>query len=66
MALGNIVLMAQSSFADLLGRPNVETQRVLSASEGSGAAYVSLFRSEDFIEGRKAEAENRPPVFHGQ
>jgi enoyl-CoA hydratase len=30
------------------------------------AAYVSLFRSEDFIEGRKAEAENRPPVFHGQ
>jgi enoyl-CoA hydratase len=30
------------------------------------AAYVSLFRSEDFIEGRKAEAEGRPPVFHGQ
>jgi enoyl-CoA hydratase len=30
------------------------------------AAYVALFRSEDFIEGRKAEAENRPPVFHGR
>ena len=30
------------------------------------AAYVSLFRSEDFIEGRKAEAEKRPPVFQGQ
>jgi enoyl-CoA hydratase len=30
------------------------------------AAYVSLFHSEDFIEGRKAEAENRPPVFHGR
>jgi enoyl-CoA hydratase/carnithine racemase len=28
--------------------------------------YVSLFRSEDFSEGRKAEAENRPPVFHGR
>jgi enoyl-CoA hydratase/carnithine racemase len=27
------------------------------------AEYVKLFRSEDFIEGRKAEAENRPPVF---
>src|SRR5580698_3307846 len=30
------------------------------------AAYVSVFRSEDFIEGRKAEAENRAPVFHGR
>jgi enoyl-CoA hydratase len=28
--------------------------------------YVSLFKSEDFIEGRKAEAENRPPIFHGR
>jgi hypothetical protein len=28
--------------------------------------YVSLFRSGDFIEGRKAEAENRPPVFLGR
>jgi hypothetical protein len=30
------------------------------------AGYVKLFGSEDFIEGRKAEAENRPPIFHGQ
>jgi enoyl-CoA hydratase/carnithine racemase len=30
------------------------------------AGYVSLFGSEDFIEGRKAEAENRPPIFHGR
>jgi enoyl-CoA hydratase/carnithine racemase len=30
------------------------------------AEYVSLFKSEDFIEGRKAEAENRPPIFHGR
>jgi enoyl-CoA hydratase len=28
--------------------------------------YVSLFKSEDFLEGRKAEAENRPPIFHGR
>jgi enoyl-CoA hydratase len=28
--------------------------------------YVKLFGSEDFLEGRKAEAENRPPVFHGR
>jgi enoyl-CoA hydratase len=30
------------------------------------AEYVKLFRSDDFLEGRKAEAENRPPVFHGR
>jgi enoyl-CoA hydratase len=30
------------------------------------AAYVSLFGSEDFTEGRNAEAEKRPPVFHGR
>jgi enoyl-CoA hydratase/carnithine racemase len=28
--------------------------------------YVALYRTEDFIEGRKAEAENRAPVFHGR
>ena len=30
------------------------------------AEYVALFKSDDFIEGRKAEAENRPPMFHGR
>ena len=30
------------------------------------AQYVSLFKSEDFSEGRKAEAENRPPIFRGR
>ena len=30
------------------------------------AEYVKLFGSEDFLEGRKAEAENRPPIFHGR
>lgn len=30
------------------------------------ADYVSLYGTEDFIEGRRAEAENRPPVFHGR
>jgi len=30
------------------------------------AEYVKLFRSEDFLEGRRAEAENRPPIFHGR
>jgi enoyl-CoA hydratase/carnithine racemase len=30
------------------------------------AGYVSLFGTEDFVEGRTAEAENRPPIFHGR
>ena len=30
------------------------------------AGYVSLFGSEDFAEGRRAEVENRVPVFHGR
>ena len=30
------------------------------------SGYVSLFGTEDFIEGRKAEAENRLPIFHGR
>jgi len=29
------------------------------------AAQVKLFGSEDFIEAREAEAENRLPIFHG-
>jgi enoyl-CoA hydratase/carnithine racemase len=31
-----------------------------------GAAYAGLYRTEDFIEGRKAEAEGRPPRYQGK
>ena len=30
------------------------------------AAYAALYRTEDFIEGRRAEAEGRPPVYQGK
>jgi enoyl-CoA hydratase len=30
------------------------------------AEYLSLFKSQDFTEGRKAEVENRPPIFQGR
>jgi hypothetical protein len=26
----------------------------------------ALYRTDDFLEGRKAEAEGRPPVYHGR
>ena len=31
-----------------------------------GEQFGGLFHSEDFIEGRKAEAEGRPPVYQGR
>jgi enoyl-CoA hydratase len=30
------------------------------------AAYTALYRTEDFIEGRRAEAEGRPPKYQGK
>src|SRR5437588_716695 len=31
-----------------------------------GAQYAALYRTEDFIEGRRAEAEGRPPTYQGK
>ncbi len=31
-----------------------------------GAQYAALYRTEDFIEGRRAEAEGRPPQYKGK
>ena len=31
-----------------------------------GAQYAALYRTEDFLEGRRAEAENRPPKYQGK
>jgi enoyl-CoA hydratase/carnithine racemase len=30
------------------------------------AQYTALYRTEDFLEGRRAEAEGRPPKYHGR
>jgi hypothetical protein len=29
------------------------------------AQYGALYHTQDFLEGRAAEAEGRPPVYHG-
>ena len=31
-----------------------------------GAQYAALYRTEDFLEGRRAEAEGRPPKYQGK
>lgn len=41
-------------------------RRMLLLTQKLEAGYVSLFGSEDFIEGRKAEVENRDHIFHGR
>ena len=45
----------------------------LSIDESEAAAFAKLneqfgglFKTDDFLEGRKAEAEGRPPVYHGK
>jgi hypothetical protein len=45
----------------------------LSIDESEAAAFAklneqfgALFHSQDFVEGRKAEAEGRPPVYQGK
>ncbi|HXI32166.1 MAG TPA: hypothetical protein VNG89_27190, partial [Vicinamibacterales bacterium] len=30
------------------------------------AQYTALYRTEDFLEGRRAEAEGRPPKYQGK
>jgi hypothetical protein len=53
-------------FFVLRGRPGTKRSGAVYVFIGSHAEYVKLFGSEDFIEGRKAEGENRPPIFHGR
>ncbi len=31
-----------------------------------GAQYAALYRTEDFLEGRRSEAEGRPPKYQGR
>ena len=31
-----------------------------------GTQYAALYRTEDFLEGRRAEAEGRPPKYKGR
>jgi hypothetical protein len=44
-----------------------ERQRTSSwqKSHLAGAGSCGLYHTQDFQEGRKAEAEGRPPVYHG-
>jgi pimeloyl-ACP methyl ester carboxylesterase len=60
-------------FDQELKQNSLEAAHLAVNDSGDAAAFakleagnVTLFGTEDFIEGRKAEAENRAPVFHGR
>lgn len=67
---------ADSTAAPLTSSLGIKTTLVsahLAIDESEAAAFAKLgeqfgglFHSEDFIEGRKAEAEGRPPVYQGK
>ena len=42
------------------------TLAALNAGVAAGAQYAALYRTEDFVEGRRAEAEGRPPNYTGR
>jgi enoyl-CoA hydratase len=61
-ACGPIGIKATLQAAHMVFSESVDAAAYASLS----TAYVQLFGSEDFAEGRKAEAEGRLPTFHGR
>ena len=54
-----------------IGTSLVSAHLAIDAGEDAAYAkldeqYGALYRTEDFLEGRKAEAERRSPVYHGR
>ena len=55
-----------STRATLTSARHVTTPIEADALAKTGPTYVALYKTEDFIEGRRAEAEGRPPKFRGK
>ena len=68
-----IVLARKIAACGPLGIKTTLESAHLSIDESEAAAFAKLdeqfgglFHSEDFLEGRKAEADGRPPVYQGK
>ena len=55
-----------STRATLTSARHVTTPIEADALARTGPTYVALYKTEDFLEGRRAEAEGRPPRFRGK
>jgi enoyl-CoA hydratase/carnithine racemase len=73
-ALEAAVVMAQkiaavaplSTRATLTSARHVTTPMEADALAKTGPTYMALYKTEDFLEGRRAEAEGRPPKYRGR
>ena len=52
--------------ATLASARHVTTPMEADALAKTGPTYAALYKTEDFLEGRRAEAEGRPPRFRGR
>ena len=52
--------------ATLVSARHVTTPMEADALAKTGPTYAALYKTEDFLEGRRAEAEGRPPRFRGR
>jgi enoyl-CoA hydratase/carnithine racemase len=55
-----------STRATLTSARHVTTPLEADALAKTGPTYVALYKTEDFLEGRRAEAEGRPPKYRGR
>lgn len=64
---GKVAAVAPLSVrATLASARHVTTPIEADALAKTGPTYASLYKTEDFLEGRRAEAEGRPPRFRGK
>ena len=55
-----------STRATLTSARHVTTPAEADALAKTSATYAALYKTEDFLEGRRAEAEGRPPKYRGK
>lgn len=55
-----------STRATLTSARHVTTPMEADALARTGPTYAALYKTEDFLEGRRAEAEGRPPKYRGK
>ena len=55
-----------STRATLTSARHVTTPVEADALARTNAMYAALYKTEDFLEGRRAEAEGRPPKYRGK